>query len=84
MTEEWRDIPGYHGRYQVSSRGRVRSVFKCQYRQTTRGRLSASLHQPQIIKPMSNGNVCLYNERSKKKYVSIRRLYNSAFTPRFL
>lgn len=26
MTEEWRDIPGYRGYYQVSSLGRVRSV----------------------------------------------------------
>ena len=24
MTEEWRDIPGYEGRYQASSEGRVR------------------------------------------------------------
>lgn len=26
MDEEWRDIPGYEGRYQVSDLGRVRSV----------------------------------------------------------
>ena len=26
MGEEWRDIPGYEGRYQVSDMGRVRSV----------------------------------------------------------
>jgi hypothetical protein len=26
MTEEWRDIPGYNGSYQVSDRGRVRSL----------------------------------------------------------
>lgn len=26
MTEVWRDIPGYEGRYQVSDQGRVRSV----------------------------------------------------------
>lgn len=26
LTEEWRDIPGYEGRYQASSEGRVRSV----------------------------------------------------------
>lgn len=26
MLEEWRDIPGYEGRYQVSDLGRVRSV----------------------------------------------------------
>lgn len=26
MTEVWKDIPGYEGRYQVSDQGRVRSV----------------------------------------------------------
>ena len=33
-TEEWRDIPGYEGRYQVSSMGQVRSLD----RWTTHGR----------------------------------------------
>lgn len=27
MKEQWRDIPGYGGRYQISSRGRVRSMY---------------------------------------------------------
>lgn len=26
MTEQWKDVPGYEGRYQVSDMGRVRSV----------------------------------------------------------
>ncbi|MFP4561598.1 MAG: NUMOD4 domain-containing protein [Thiohalorhabdus sp.] len=26
MTEEWRDIPGYEGRYQASSKGRIRNA----------------------------------------------------------
>ena len=26
MTEEWKDIPGFEGRYQVSSLGRVKSI----------------------------------------------------------
>jgi len=27
MTEEWRDVPGFDGRYQVSDQGRVRSLM---------------------------------------------------------
>lgn len=27
-TEEWRDIPGYEGYYQISSLGRVKSLFR--------------------------------------------------------
>ena len=42
--EAWRDVPGYEGYYQVSSRGRVRSVDRViphprLGRQTVRGRL---------------------------------------------
>ena len=32
MEEEWRDIKGYEGYYQVSSNGRVRSLDKTIYR----------------------------------------------------
>ena len=28
MKEEWRDIPGYEGKYQVSNLGRVYSIYK--------------------------------------------------------
>ena len=28
MTESWKDIPGYVGRYQVSDLGRVRGIYK--------------------------------------------------------
>ncbi len=28
MTEQWRAIPGYEGRYEVSDMGRVKSVIK--------------------------------------------------------
>ena len=35
--EEWRDIPGYEGRYQASTEGRIRSldrIVTCEYRRT--------------------------------------------------
>lgn len=28
MIEEWKDIPGYEGRYQISSHGRVKSLSR--------------------------------------------------------
>lgn len=45
MTETWKDIPGWEGRYQVSDRGRVRSLpheVNCGYsgrRRTSPGRV---------------------------------------------
>jgi hypothetical protein len=39
--EEWRDIPGYEGRYQVSDAGRVRSLLRT---------------QPLILKPHGDGS----------------------------
>ena len=28
MTEEWRDIKGYEGKYKISNKGRVMSIYK--------------------------------------------------------
>lgn len=44
MNEEWRDIPGYEGYYQVSSCGRIRSVdrivvLRHKYSRIVKGRL---------------------------------------------
>lgn len=39
MTEEWRDVVGYEGMYQVSSFGRVYSIARrCGYRSAVNGR----------------------------------------------
>lgn len=47
MTEQWKDIPGYEGRYQVSDQGQVRGprgVFKLQ--QVNSGYLVVRLRKP--------------------------------------
>lgn len=36
-NEEWKDIPGWEGFYQVSNLGRVKSIFK--YLKTKKGEL---------------------------------------------
>lgn len=43
MQEEWRDIPGYAGSYQVSDQGRVRSVDRTVWRQFNCGRPPAAI-----------------------------------------
>jgi hypothetical protein len=51
MIEKWRDIPGYKGSYQVSDRGRVRSVRRYIYQLSRQGVLFRRLLQSRILKP---------------------------------
>jgi len=82
-TEEWRAIPGYEGRYEVSSNGRVRSLtrqvkprgHRFQSRRTNAGRLLATF-------PKKKGYLALVlprisSERSGGAYV--HRLVALAF-----
>ena len=70
MTEEWRDIDGYEGLYQVSNLGRVKSL---NYNHTG---------TEKIMKPYKNTwgylKVSLSKER-KNKLISIHRLVAKAF-----
>jgi len=44
MKEQWRDVPGYEGQYQVSSKGRVRSLDRVVMRSYIDGRKSTPIH----------------------------------------
>ena len=77
--EEWRDIKGYKGLYQVSSLGRVKSLgrtvaAKSGSKRTIRGR---------ILKPKANTSgylkVVLYNSSGKIKQFFVHRLVCEAF-----
>lgn len=73
MKEEWKDINGYNGAYQVSSAGRVRSLNK---------NYGKKRDEPKILKPYKNN--CGYlrvwlckNGNGKNKF--IHRLVAEAF-----
>ena len=75
MTEEWADIPGYEGMYQVSNLGRVKSFKKWK---------RASCPDEFLLK-LSVGNsgytqVTLYKEKKKRKFL-VHRLVAEAFLP---
>ena len=78
LNEEWRQITGYEGLYEVSNYGRVRSLdrlVKCGYskKRTTKGK---------ILKPRKNNSgyyiVNLYSRKNKKN-ILIHRLVAFAF-----
>lgn len=50
MTETWKDIPGYEGRYQVSDLGRVRSVDR-RVRLVVHGIETTRLARGKVLRP---------------------------------
>lgn len=81
MSEEWRDIEGYEGLYQVSDQGRVKSlertfIDKSGRKQTVKER---------ILKPNVVGGGYLIVELcagGKRKRLRVHRLVGEAFLPR--
>lgn len=76
MTEEWKDIKGYEGLYQVSNYGRVKSL--------TRWSVSARSYVPAevIMSPTDNGNGYLIVSLSRgthRKNHYVHRLVAEAF-----
>lgn len=80
-NEEWRDIVGYEGLYQVSNLGRVKSMPRLH-----RYAHGEYLSKKKILSPRKVGkdreylSVVLYNGKGKKQY-KIHRLVAEAFVP---
>lgn len=73
-AEEWRDIPGYEGMYQVSDQGRVKGLN----RKDSRGRFRAE----RVLKPLKQfkGYIHIHLHKDGKcKTVKIHRLVAAAF-----
>lgn len=68
MTAEiWRDVPQWDGLYQVSNRGRVRSLPRTTYRATT--------HSPyrvagRVLRPNASGSVNLSRPGARRSIVA--------------
>lgn len=82
--EVWKDVVGYEGLYEVSSKGSVRSVSA--YRPfTTQKQTTKRYHSGKVLKPVFDGRglyqqVSLSKEGVSKKFL-IHRLVASAFIP---
>ena len=79
--EEWRDVVGYEGLYQVSNHGRVKSLDR-----QVRNKNGMTLIRGQILSPGHVGykgqycQVALWKENQKKLYL-VHRLVAVAFHP---
>lgn len=69
MTEIWKDIPGYEGRYQASTEGRIRGVDRLQVVVYKDGRSGSRLLKGRVLStcPGSNGY----------PYVGLRKTQNA-------
>lgn len=79
LKEEWRDIEGYEGLYQVSSLGRVKSLN----RKVRAKNNSIAIKKGKILKPVHHHSgylvVSLRDYKSKLSQKSIHRLVAKAF-----
>lgn len=55
MTEEWRDIPGYEGKYQASTLGRIRSLDR-RVRTVAHGTEATRPIKGRVLRPWRVGN----------------------------
>lgn len=80
MEEIWKDIAGYEGYYQISNRGRVKSLTrKTKYQNTTR-KLKEKIKSA-FISTTGYERVELSRDNSNKKY-NVHRLVATAFIPK--
>lgn len=75
--EEWRDIKGYEGKYQVSNLGNVRSLDRVQV--YSNGRVHT--YKGQQLKLISDGKGYLYVSLGKHNNKSVHRLVAETFLP---
>lgn len=86
LIEEWREIPGYDGRYQISNLGRIRSLPYVNYQLSSHSGVMMKKHiSGKIMAPTNNGNgyliIALRYKGSKKKNHYVHRLVAEAFIP---
>ena len=79
MKEEWKDIEGYEGFYQVSNKGRVKSVERKVW---DSGKQSYNTIKERILKPGKDGygylkvDLCKYGQ---PRSITVHRLVATAF-----
>lgn len=78
MNEEWRDVSGYEGKYQVSNLGRVKSLERA-VRDTSPYKIAEKLKKPTLDKK-GYSQVMLWKNGKYKRFF-VHRLVATAFIP---
>lgn len=84
MIEQWRDIKGYEGKYQVSNTGKVRSLDHIALKRHPKGMITSFPYPGKELLPRKvNGylQVKLYDEEGVRHFWKVHRLVAMAFVP---
>lgn len=76
MTEVWKDIPGYEGVYQVSDKGRIKSLQRRVWNYTKPEKILKPHHKPNGYR-----QVGLRKEGCEAKHAYVHRIVAQAFLP---
>lgn len=76
--EDWRDVPGFEGCYQVSDEGRVRSLDRIVYSDRGKGPVPWRI-KGKVLAPGKIGSV-----RNSKRYLAVHLSLDGAIFPRTL
>jgi hypothetical protein len=82
LVEDWRDVPGYCGIYQASSRGRVRSLPRVVMQVNRWGKLAPHRVRGCVLKPWgcNSGYLVVYlSHEGEKVATSVHRIVCAAF-----
>ena len=79
-TENWKDIAGYEGYYQVSDLGRVRSLNRMVISGNATRTITGKILKPKI-NPVNGYHSVMLGMAGRGKYVRIHRLVAQAFIP---
>ena len=82
--EQWKDIPGYEGWYQVSNLGRIRSVPRILPHKTKGGAISNQHWSGKILRPTIIGSgyeMVVLTKHRTPTYPTVHRLVATVFVP---
>lgn len=79
--EQWKDINGYEGIYQVSSLGRVKSLARTVYRPNPRNGEPMACPQPERILAQFDHSAGYLSTHIARKQKTVHRLVAMAFVP---
>jgi len=75
MVEEWKDIPGYEGWYQVSNYGTVQSLLRSVEFTSCKGTKYERVQKGQILAPGVNGSGYAFVNLSKNNITQMFRIH---------